>query len=263
MQNENKDEIIGELKAIAKTKGIIRFISTHPDEDHFGGIEYLDDAMPIMNFYVARNAAIKDDETSSFKRYCHLRDGEHAFYVSKNCSRKWMNEGDDVRPSSGIQIIWPDPNNVTYKAALVEAELGLAFNNMSLIIRYELQGGASALWLGDLETQFMEDITNHVNLKKVDIIFAAHHGRYSGKIPNSWLEKLQPELIILGEVPSRHMHYYTGYQTLTQNSCGDITMDCTTGKVHIYVSNYMYGTHDWLIDEGENKFENYIGTLIL
>jgi beta-lactamase superfamily II metal-dependent hydrolase len=67
---ENSDDIIAELKVESKEKGIVRFICTHPDEDHFGGIERLDDEMPILNFYVVRNQAVKDVDTVSFTRYC-------------------------------------------------------------------------------------------------------------------------------------------------------------------------------------------------
>ena len=77
---DNADEIIAELKEESRGKEIVRFICTHPDEDHFGGIERLDDEMPILNFYVVKNQAIKDEDTVSFQRYCELRDSDRAFY---------------------------------------------------------------------------------------------------------------------------------------------------------------------------------------
>lgn len=52
----------------------MRFISTHPDKDHFHGIEFFDDKFYIYNFYCVKNEAIKTDETTSFKHYCSLRD---------------------------------------------------------------------------------------------------------------------------------------------------------------------------------------------
>jgi beta-lactamase superfamily II metal-dependent hydrolase len=62
LNDENAEAITKELKPGSQDKGVVRFISTHPDEDHFGGIEKLDDQMPIRNFYVVKNNAIKDDE---------------------------------------------------------------------------------------------------------------------------------------------------------------------------------------------------------
>jgi beta-lactamase superfamily II metal-dependent hydrolase len=261
LNGDRDDEIIAELKSASKGKGIKRFISTHPDQDHFSGIEKLDAELPIANFYVVKNKAVKTDETVSFRHYCDLRDDtKKAFYISKNCKRKWMNQGDGVRTASGINILWPDVSNAYFKQALADCNEGKAYNNVSAAIRYSLQGGASVMWLGDLETEFMEAITDSINLSKTTIVFAAHHGRASGKIPDSWLEKLDPQIIVIGEAASRHLHYYTGYKTITQNSAGDITIDAVGDRIHFYVSSNSY-SHDGLQDEGQSKFPNYIGSI--
>ena len=258
---ETASERIEELKQQSSGKGITRFVSTHPDQDHFGGIELLDEKMPIANFYVVKNKATKSEETESFKHYCKLRDDSaKAFYVSKGCTRKWMNQTDEVRGSSGINILWPDINNSDFKDALEACSEGGSPNNISTVVRYALEGGASVMWLGDLETEFMEKITDHIVLEKTTIVFASHHGRDSGKIPDSWLEKLDPQIIVIGEAPSRHLNYYTGYKTITQNRAGDITMELVGNKVHLYVSSPAYKRSD-LEDEGADSFENYIGSI--
>ena len=258
---ETASERIEELKLKSQYKGITRFVSTHPDQDHFGGIELLDEKMPIANFYVVKNKATKSEETESFKHYCKLRDDSaKAFYVSKGCTRKWMNQTDEVRGSSGINILWPDINNSDFKDALEACSEGGSPNNISTVVRYALEGGASVMWLGDLETEFMEKITDHIVLEKTTIVFASHHGRDSGKIPDSWLEKLDPQIIVIGEAPSRHLNYYTGYKTITQNRAGDITMELVGNKVHLYVSSPAYKRSD-LEDEGAHSFENYIGSI--
>lgn len=260
LTGDRDDEIIAELKQESSDKGIRRFISTHPDQDHFAGIEKLDAKLPILNFYVVENQAIKADETVSFKHYCQLRDSDKAFYIYKGCSRKWMNQQDDTRGSSGINILWPDTSNQHFKDALANCEAGDSYNNTSAVIRYKIDGGATVMWLGDLETQFMEDIEASITLEKTTIVFASHHGRTTGKIPNSWLEKLDPQIIVIGEAPSRHLHYYTGYKTITQNKAGDVTMELVGDKVHFYVSNETYW-HKGLTDEGQSTFPNYVGSI--
>lgn len=252
---------IADLKHASKAKGITRFISTHPDQDHFGGIELLDAAMPINNFYVVQNQAIKDEETTSFKHYCKLRDDAgKAFYIYQGCARKWMNLSDEERDASGVQVLWPDLKNADFKAALRACNSGESYNNVSAVIRYAIDGGASFMWLGDLETEFMEKITDHIHLEKTTIVFASHHGRDSGKIPDAWLEKLDPQIIVIGEAPSRHLNYYTGYTKITQNRAGDITMECIDNKVHFYVSNPNY-SHKELADEGMTTYDNYVGSI--
>ncbi|GGA14061.1 MULTISPECIES: MBL fold metallo-hydrolase [Salipiger] len=260
LTGDRDEEIIDEIKEEVKRKGVSRFISTHPDQDHFAGIEKLDKVCPICNFYVVKNNAIKADETVSFKHYRQLRDGDKAYYISKGCKRKWMNEGDDTRGPAGISILWPDTENEHFQKALAECNAGESYNNVSAVIKYSLKDGATVMWLGDLETEFMKSIEDSVTLEKTTIVYAAHHGRKSGKIPDSWLKKLDPQIIIIGEAPSRDLNYYTGYVTVTQSKAGDITMDLVDDKVHFYSSNPEY-FHKKMSNEGQSRFPNYVGSI--
>lgn len=260
LTGDRDDELLDEIAEQSKGKGISRFISTHPDQDHFGGIEKLDAKVPIYNFYVVKNDATKSVETTSFKHYCGLRDGTKAYFISKGCQRKWMNLGDEERGPAGISVLWPDLSNAYFQEALVECDAGESFNNVSAVVRYSLQNGATVMWIGDLDTAFMENIADSIELEKTTIVFAAHHGRKSGKIPDSWLEKLDPQIIVIGEAPSRDLHYYTGYKKITQNLAGDITMDLVGDKVHFYSSNPKY-SHKELDDEGQSAFDNYVGSI--
>lgn len=152
-----------------------------------------------------------------------------------------MNDSDESRKASGISILWPDLKNENFKDALNQVnESGVGANNISAVIRYSFVDGASFLWLGDLETQFMESITDSIKLEKTTVVFASHHGRDSGKIPNSWLEKLDPQIIVIGEAPSRHLHYYSGYDVILQNSAGDIVMNAVDDNVHFYTASSAY-----------------------
>ena len=66
--------IVDELIEQSRDKGITRFISTHPDQDHVQGLKYLDSRMGLLNFYCVKNAASKQDPTEDFDHYCTLRD---------------------------------------------------------------------------------------------------------------------------------------------------------------------------------------------
>lgn len=261
MDETNKDDIINEIVEESKNKSIKRFISTHPDDDHIHGLKYLDDEINIINFYCVENKATKEDETEDFERYCELRDSDKPYYIYKGCSRCWLNENDAEKKygSSGINILWPITSNEEYKEELKKAKNGESPNNISPIIKYSLQNGATVLWFGDLENDFMEKIKDEIELPKADIIFAPHHGRSSGKIPKEWLDAIEPKIIVIGEVPSEKINYLSGYNTITQNSAGDIIFDCGTGVVDIYVSNEKY-TVNYL----KNKYlaDKYNGTYI-
>ena len=262
LSEKDGERIVKEIKDESNSKSIIRFISTHPDDDHILGLDYLDSEMKILNFYCVKNSASKSDETTDFEKYCELRDSDKAFYLYKGCSRKWMNQSDDERGSAGINILWPITDNKYYKDALKEAENGESPNNISPIVKYSMEDGVAMLWMGDLESDFMENIKDDLNLHAVDILFAPHHGRDTGKVPERWLDKMNPKIIIIGEAPSEHLNYYSGYNTITQNSAGDIIFECVANKLHIYVSNGDYSVN-FLEDESMGTYSNYIGTLNL
>jgi len=256
-----RKEIVDELVIESVDRGITRFISTHPDQDHVQGLKYLDSRMGLLNFYCVKNAATKDDPTEDFKHYCTLRDDpKKAFYINKGCSRRWMNQSSEERGGAGINILWPDTTNTDYREALEAAERGESPNNTSAIIEYSLKGGVTALWMGDLETEFMEEIDGHVALPKVDLLFAPHHGRESGRVPDAWLRQTDPTVIVLGEAQAEHMWYYPGWDTITQNSAGDITFDCRSGVVDVYVSSPIYDV-DFLYDaHASANLDRYIGS---
>lgn len=260
---DNADAILKELTSESKGKGVTRFISTHPDDDHIGGLVGLHEQMNLLNFYCVKNESTKEERTDDFEQYCELRDDiKKAFYLYRGCSRKWMNQDSEERGSSGLRCLWPITDNADYKDALAEAKEGASPNNISPIVKYSLSGGAEILWMGDLETDFMEKIEDEISMDRAHILFAPHHGRDSGRVPAKWLDEMSPKLIIIGEAPSEHLNYYEGYDTITQNSAGDITLECLEGKTRIYVSDPYYSV-DFLEQERvANSYGGYyIGTL--
>jgi beta-lactamase superfamily II metal-dependent hydrolase len=262
LDQDTEQHILAQVSTLAKKKGITRFISTHPDDDHLQGLIKLDEKISIVNFYCVKNTATKPDESKDFIKYKEFRDSAKAFHIYKGCSRKWMNQSDEERKTSGIEILWPNVENEEFKKALKLAAEGKSPNNISAVIKYSLEGGATFLWMGDLETAFMEAIESSIALPKVDILFASHHGRESGRIPDKMLKTMEPKVIIVGEAPSENLHYYPNYKTITQNSAGDIHFECNEGKVHIFTSNEY--EVDFLDDENYSLLGfHYIGTLNL
>lgn len=261
LPSDRKLSILQELIAQSQDKNIIRFISTHPDEDHLVGLEDLAQVIDIPNFYCTKNEASKSTITPSFSAYCTLRDSDKAFYVSQGRKRYWINQSDNRGDSAGITFLWPDVNNEAYQTEQALAENDKSPNNTSLITRYTVNNGVSIQWMGDLEYDFMSAIEEELAFSKVNILFAAHHGRSSGRIPSSWLTQLNPDIIVLGEAPSDQLAYsaYNTYNTITQNSAGDISFDCIGNKVHIYASNPFY-TVDFLNYELPIT-STYLGTL--
>jgi beta-lactamase superfamily II metal-dependent hydrolase len=254
---------LDEISRQGKGKGIHRFISTHPDDDHIKGLKDYSLQLGIINFYCVENEATKPDETEDFKAYKELRDNEKAFYLYKGCSRKWMNKDGDGRGSAGLNCLWPVRENQYFKDALAKAKKGESPNNISPIMKYSINGGASFLWLGDLETDFLENVKDEITFPHIDIVFAPHHGRKSGRLPKSVLDKLTPHIIVVGEAPATDLTYYSGYNTITQNTSGDIAFYCDGSKVKIYVESDTYSVKFLDNERCDNDYGNYIGTFNL
>lgn len=263
----NSEEIIDEIKSESKNKGICRFISTHPDEDHIHGIELLNKEWKIINFYCVKNEATKKDSTPSFDEYCELRDDtEKAFYIYKGCSRKWMNMKSDKndteeRGSAGIKILWPDTTNSDFKAELKKANNGESPNNISPIIQYNC--GAKFMWMGDIESDFLDKVKDNIEFEKINVLFAPHHGRESGKVPQDILKTLAPDIIVIGEAPSKKINYYSAYNTITQNSAGAITFVVNNSTIDIYVSNRNYDVDFLNYISGKKDYNFYLGSFLI
>ena len=120
-------------------------------------------------------------------------------------------------------------------------------------------------------------------------MFAPHHGRKSGKLSSDILDKLDPRIIVIGEAPSRDTHYYNNrvqnhkdiaqdyaegieyysekaYNTITQNSAGDILFNALDKETDIYVSkeNYSKDLDNVSIKKSAKSFEGltYFCTIV-
>jgi beta-lactamase superfamily II metal-dependent hydrolase len=152
LPDDIRSNVVKDIKRAQQSKGVVRFISTHPDEDHILGLEYLDGQLGLRNFYCVKNDVTKEDESDEFKHYCALKDSDKVFFIRSGSTRRWMNQSNDERGSSGIDVLWPIMDNEDFKAALALAEVGESPNNISTVITYRA-GKTRFMWMGDLETE--------------------------------------------------------------------------------------------------------------
>lgn len=259
-----KEHVLSEISSERSDKGIRRFISTHPDEDHISGLKEYDERFGIVNFYCVNNKAAKNgDESDDFVKYKELRESTKKFALYKGCRRMWMNESGEGRDGAGLNCLWPIISNAKYKKALEDAADGKSPNNISPAIEYAC-GGFSFLWMGDMETDMQEEFDKEVDNSHVTIVFAPHHGRKSGHIPSSLMDKLSPKLVIVGEAPSEDLDYYKSQDTITQNSAGDILFDVNTDFLDIFVSNSGYTKTDGMTtNNNHSTFDgmHYLGSI--
>ena len=261
-----EDEIIQEIISESQNR-ICRFISTHPDNDHILGIEKLDEAWPIINFYAVNNNINADSSDDSLTKYINLK-ADHNYAISKGIKRAYLNQegttdtGEQIL-GSGLNFYRPDLNNEKFQKTL--AKLPDRVNNICPIFTYNVESSATFMWMGDLETDMQQEYYNNNigHIPGVDILFAPHHGRKSGEVPPDLLKALNPKIIVIGDAPSEHIHYYDSEKTITQNSAGDIYFECLDNKVRIFTKNKISNVPKVLKQEFlfNPKGWFYIGTL--
>ena len=234
--NCRKDEIIEEIRTSSQGR-ICRFISTHPDNDHIQGLEYLDKSWEILNFYAVDNKKPAEENNPSLDKYLELLSDKN-YPIDRGIKRKWLNDDDATNGSSGLKFHWPDLANKKVKETLTNVAQGGSPNNISCALSYSIENGATYMWMGDMETDMQQEFYDSYKdfIPKVDILFHPHHGRKSGRIPSELLKALQPKIIILGDAPSEHMDYGNSDMTITQNSSGDIVFVNEGDMIHIFTS---------------------------
>ena len=82
MDDGNKEAITQEIKDKISKKGIIRFISTHPDEDHLQGLKYLDEQIGIVNLFLYYLL-----EQVDFNKYSNGSTIPHLYYKDYSCEK--------------------------------------------------------------------------------------------------------------------------------------------------------------------------------
>jgi competence protein ComEC len=191
---------------------IFRYLQTHPDMDHMGGLFrfFFQEKVPLLNFWDvghAKSLGEKDFESSRHDRldwltYQLLRRGS-TFENSKEVRdhhKVFQNE----RGTEGhywtddcIQVLSPTPALVASCNALNR------YNNCSFVIKVSY-GGRSVILPGDAEESAWKSILDDLgpDYLACDITKAAHHGRKSGFYKPA-VEAMHPGIVVcsVGEKP--------------------------------------------------------------
>lgn len=112
----------------------------------------------------------------------------------------------------------------------------------------------------------MENIKNTIKLPKADIVFAPHHGRNSGRIPQKWLNEMDAQIIVLGEAPPKDLNYDYSKDcgnTITQNTAEDILFEVDRYiDIHSTNASAGYSKKGWVqVAHNNHSGLNYLGSI--
>jgi hypothetical protein len=106
-----------------------------------------------------------------------------------------MNGGTNAHRNDGIDVLWPTTSSCHFDNVLVEAGEADRLYNISPVIQDTVNGEAAILWMGGLETDFMDSISDAITLCHAEI-------------PEEELPEIDPRVVLVSEAPSEDLHYY-------------------------------------------------------
>lgn len=237
-----EEEILNLIYNESQNKKYDRFISTHPDKDHILGLEKLIDKikMPASNFYAVKNEIPEEKDNPSLSKYIQLMNDDSSASIKTGLKREFLNQDKEGKANgpSGIEFLWPDLTNSEFKKAIDSVRNGGKANDICPVIL--LQDDARFLWMGDMESKMQREFYKHHKgeIGKVNVLFAPHHGRESGQVPEDFLAEMNPDIVVIGNAPFGDLEtsykYYGNERTITQNSAGDIMFECHDNIIDVY-----------------------------
>lgn len=224
---------------------IFRFILTHPDMDHLGGIKDLFETFPVENFWDTDNKKEMGSFEGSpyseedWKFYKGLRDGtgespKRLTYYSGS-KNKYFNLNEDGK-SGGDGLYVLSPTSDLVKDAIKSGD----YNDCSYVLLYKT-GSRKILFGGDSGEKTWEHILekHKDDVTDIDVLFAPHHGR---KLESyEFLNVLNPKISYFGNANSQHLAYnawnYRNLPFITNNQANCIITDINGKSINVYVTN--------------------------
>ena len=223
---------------------IFRYIQTHPDMDHMGGIKTLFSEFHPENFWDTENQKeIPEDSWSraphsidDWQFYKRLRDGKpknkpkRLTNLAGDRGQYWLCEGGD-----GLQIL--APTQILVDTANNSGD----YNDCSYVLLYRTDEHR-IVFGGDSHDKTWEHILEKYgdDVKEIDLLIAPHHGRSSGR-SYEFLDVLRPKLTFFGNARSEHLAYGAWnsrhLRFVTNNQANCMIVDASQKPMNLYVTN--------------------------
>lgn len=209
------------LKTHFPGRSIFRYVQSHPDMDHMGGLYRLgQEGIFINNFWDTDNSISKDLELNKWAQVNHDEkdwDRYQDFHAGKfsDCKLLKLRQGANAQfyADDGLSIWAPFENE---KADDPDADP----NYFSYVLQIQL-GGCSIVIGGDLPSDMWDKLLerNGGILPKVHLLKASHHGRKSGYSLNA-VKAMAPDITVcsVGELHKKD-DASASYERFSEHGC--------------------------------------------
>ena len=177
-------------------KRIDLVILSHPDADHWGGLENVSSEYRIRAFFWNGDLPENKSLAEKFEKIVSNLKRQDALV-------KKLSYPDEIAYGGfRIKAIWPRENSFFKKA-----------NNNSLVLALKSPGGKRVIFAGDIEKPAEKKIDNiYAGGLRADILKFPHHGSKSS-LEENFLEDARPEKIVI-EVGRNNPYHHPHKETL-------------------------------------------------
>lgn len=219
-------------------QSIFRFILTHPDMDHFSGLNELNQARTIVNFWDTQNNKTADQSKihlggySEADWYCYQKLRKQ----SENPKIIHVNQGDEPLSywkEDNIAVLAPSQEMVT------KANNSGEYNHCSYVLMIEYDGIKILLGGDATRDSWSNILANHdPAVLKADVFLAPHHGS-SDNIEKDVFNHIDPDYVIISDHygHSYDYAYYNGLankQVYSTKHFGNITVEVSSTQRVIF-----------------------------
>ena len=254
-QKEYPVNPIAYMKSL-RISSVFRFVVTHPDMDHIGGIEDIFEEFSPVNFWDTNNRAEKDFgdgspySESDWLFYKTLRDGKptqdpkRLVLYSGDTGPFYNKPGEDGAAADGLHVLAPS------KQLMAQAIATDDYNDASYVILYRTLGGGRILLAGDSHDATWDHIiANHyAKVKNVDLLIAPHHGRKSDR-SYQFLDVVNPTVTFFGNANSEHLAYgawnYRKLFFITNNQANCMIVNANVAPMELYITNERFAREQY------------------
>lgn len=154
--DDKSEKIIKRYLKKENIKSLDIVISTHPDSDHIGGLDYIINNFDVKEIYMPN----QDVDTLTYKSLINSCN-------NKNLNIQYLYKGDKINIDNDIDLLTLNPSYIQDDNNLNSIVFKLDYKNKSF------------LFTGDAEYENEVEMINSFDLEDIDFIKIGHHGSSS------------------------------------------------------------------------------------